>query len=140
MDYIKTMINDLDLSDCVDVVGFVSEDRLNDLYATCGLFVFPTLIGPDNLPPLEAIAHGAPLLISRFPGSVEQMGDAAKYFDPLDSNELANLMLLSIERPEAWLENQEIAGKIRATRRYDAYLNRLFSELEKLSTLRSVWP
>jgi hypothetical protein len=80
------------------------------------------------------------MLISRFPGSVEQIGDAAKYFDPLDADELANLMLLSIEHPEEWLENQKMADGIRASRRYDEYLNCLFAELGKLSTLRAVWP
>ena len=140
LEFIKTLISELNLGDCVSLEGFVSKNRVNELYQTCGLFVFPTLIGPDNLPPLEAIAYGAPLLISRFPGSVEQIGAAAKYFDPLNPQELADLMLLSIENPQEWKENQEKAAAIRDTRRYDNYLSKVLERLELLTEVRSVWP
>jgi glycosyltransferase involved in cell wall biosynthesis len=138
--HVQSLINSLGLNQEVKIEGFVSRQRITELYSQCGLFVFPSLIGPDNLPPLEAIAAGAPLLISRIPGHVEQIGDAAKYFDPLDPYELADAMKKSIESPEDWLLNQEFANGIRSTRGYGQYIGAVMGELNKLVKYRKVWP
>jgi glycosyltransferase involved in cell wall biosynthesis len=139
LEYIRSLIDSLDLNDEVEIEGFVSRQRIIELYSQCGLFVFPSLIGPDNLPPLEAVASGAPLLVSRIPGHVEQLGEAAKYFDPLDALELAVAMKKSIENPEEWRVNQEIADEIRLTRDYNTYINAILGELNELVKFRKVW-
>jgi glycosyltransferase involved in cell wall biosynthesis len=137
--YIQSLIDSLELNEEVTIEGFVSHQRIVELYSQCGLFVFPSLIGPDNLPPLEAIAAGAPLLISRIPGHVEQIGEAAKYFDPLDPLDLAIAMKKSIENPEDWCLNQEFAEGIRSIRGYNKYIDAIFNELNELVQYRKVW-
>jgi glycosyltransferase involved in cell wall biosynthesis len=139
LEYIRSLIDSLDLNDEVEIEGFVSRRRIIELYSQCGLFVFPSLIGPDNLPPLEAVASGAPLLVSRIPGHIEQLGEAAKYFDPLDALELAVAMKKSIENPEEWRVNQEIADEIRLTRGYNTYISAILDELNELVKFRKVW-
>jgi len=137
--YIQSLIDTLGINEEVTIEGFVSRQRIIELYSQCGLFVFPSLIGPDNLPPLEAIAAGAPLLISRIPGHVEQIGEAAKYFDPLDPLEIAVAMKKSIENPEEWRLNQEFAHGIRLSRGYNEYIATILNELNKLVKYRKVW-
>jgi glycosyltransferase involved in cell wall biosynthesis len=137
--YIQSLIHSLGLNEEVTIEGFVSRQRIIELYSKCGLFVFPSLIGPDNLPPLEAIAAGAPLLISRIPGHLEQIGEAAKYFNPLDPLELALAMKKSIENPEAWRLNQEFADSIRLSRGYSKYIDAVLTELNELVKYRKVW-
>ena len=138
--HIRHLIDSLGLEKEVTIEGFVSRERIIELYTQCGLFVFPSLIGPDNLPPLEAISAGAPLLISRIPGHEEQIGKAAKYFDPLDPLELAIAMKNSIENPEDWQLNQKFASEIHSSRGYNNYIDAVLRELDKLVKYRKVWP
>ncbi len=51
--------------------------------------VMPTYSGPTNLPPLEAVALGCPVVYSDLPGCREQMGAAALYCDLRDPDDLA---------------------------------------------------
>ena len=68
--------------------------------------VFPSLFGPDNLPPLEAIAHGCPAMVADIPGAREQLGSAVSYFQPFSELKLAEQMLLQLETSSCNLAGQ----------------------------------
>lgn len=61
---------------------FVSDRELSALYRFARLYVFPSLYEGFGLPPLEAMAHGLPVLSSSCGSLPEILGDAAYYFDP----------------------------------------------------------
>ena len=44
-----------------------------------------SLFGPENLPPLEAMALGCPVVAADVPGAREQLGDAALRVPPIDA-------------------------------------------------------
>jgi glycosyltransferase involved in cell wall biosynthesis len=69
--------------------GYVSEGQLRWLYENCACYVFPSLSEGFGLPPLEAMIHGAPVVSSNATCLPEINGDAAHYFDPLDTNDIA---------------------------------------------------
>jgi len=69
--------------------GYVSNAELRALYEAAECFVFPSLYEGFGLPPLEAMTCGCPVLVSRRASMPEVCGDAALYFDPNDSGELA---------------------------------------------------
>ena len=53
--------------------------------ANCKAFLFPTLYEGFGIPPLEAIACGAPrIIVSDTPGVHEIYGDNAEYIDQTD--------------------------------------------------------
>jgi glycosyltransferase involved in cell wall biosynthesis len=68
--------------------GFVPDDELRVLYSQADAYVFPTLAEGFGLPPLEAMAAGAPVICSDIPVLREVCGDAALYFDPQDTRSL----------------------------------------------------
>jgi glycosyltransferase involved in cell wall biosynthesis len=86
-------INELSLQENVTLAGFVTEESLARVFQTSNALVFPSLIGPDNLPPLEAMSHGARIIVADIPGAREQFQEFAEYFNPNDKFELANIML-----------------------------------------------
>ncbi len=68
---------------------FVSEGQLCWLYENAKAYVFPSLSEGFGLPGLEALMHGLPLISSRATCLPEIYGDAALYFDPNDTDDIA---------------------------------------------------
>lgn len=80
-------------SDSVRLLGYVSDSELRALYENALAFVFPSIYEGFGIPPLEAMVCGCPVLASTAASIPEVCGDAALYFDPRSSEELAALML-----------------------------------------------
>lgn len=76
------MIKDLDLEDCVRLLGYLSEEQLLSAYCHSDAFFFPSLYEGFGLPPLEAMATGLPVLSSDTSCMPEVLGNAALYFNP----------------------------------------------------------
>ncbi len=66
----------------INVVGYVSEDDLIDLYNFCALFVFPSLREGFGLPAAEAMACGAPTIVSDRTSLPEVVANPDALFDP----------------------------------------------------------
>jgi glycosyltransferase involved in cell wall biosynthesis len=69
---------------------FVSEGELRWLYENCQAYVFPSLSEGFGLPGLEAMAHCAPVVSSNATCLPEVYGGAAHYFDPIDTQSMAD--------------------------------------------------
>jgi glycosyltransferase involved in cell wall biosynthesis len=65
------------------MTGYVSTDDLVMLYNCCTLFVFPSVQEGFGLPPLEAMACGAPVIVSNASSVPEAVNLPSAYFDPL---------------------------------------------------------
>ena len=63
---------------------------LGDLYRAASAFVYPSLYEGFGLPPLEAMAHDCPVVASNTSSMPEVIGVAGEYFDPFDSDDLAD--------------------------------------------------
>jgi glycosyltransferase involved in cell wall biosynthesis len=71
------------------LAGFVSDAELKWLYEHCQAYVFASLSEGFGLPPLEAMAHGAPVVSSEASVMPEVYSDAAHYFNPLNTKDMA---------------------------------------------------
>ncbi|MFN0253052.1 MAG: glycosyltransferase family 4 protein [Kofleriaceae bacterium] len=88
--YVRERAVELGIADRVHILGFVSRDDLVALYRNALALVYTSQCGPENLPPLEAMALGCPVIASDIAGSREQLGDAAVLVDTLDASALAD--------------------------------------------------
>ena len=77
-------------SDRVRLIGFVSDNDLRALYSSCRAFVYPSLYEGFGLPPLEAMACGAPVVSSLVPSIKESV---ARVISATDSKSLAKAMI-----------------------------------------------
>jgi glycosyltransferase involved in cell wall biosynthesis len=73
----------------VKFVGYVSDSDLQALYSSCVACVYPSLYEGFGLPPLEAMACGAPVIVSDIPALRESTGNAAVLVSPHDHKKLA---------------------------------------------------
>jgi glycosyltransferase involved in cell wall biosynthesis len=87
------------LPEGVASVGRVPDQRLVDLYRSAAALVFPSLYEGFGLPPLEAMACGCPVAISRVASLPEVCGEAAVYFDPTSVDDIARGIADVLERP-----------------------------------------
>lgn len=110
LDYLKRIIRNENLSHCIYHLGFVGQDELYALYNNALALVMPTFLGPTNMPPLEAISLGCPVICSDLKGHREQLGNAAIYIDPLNPSDISEAMksLMNDEHRKKMIENCKI--------------------------------
>ncbi len=77
----RTMIRS-GVQDHVRFLGFVPIDVLRIFYDVAKVFVFPSLYEGFGLPPLEAMAHGTPVVTSNTSSLPEVVGNAAVLVNP----------------------------------------------------------
>ena len=77
----------------IDFLDHVPDADLPVLYSACDAFVFPSLYEGFGLPPLEAMACGAPVICSNTSSLPEVVGDAALQVNPCDVNEIAKAVM-----------------------------------------------
>jgi glycosyltransferase involved in cell wall biosynthesis/ADP-heptose:LPS heptosyltransferase len=75
------------------ISNYVSNDELIALYNACSMFVFPSLYEGFGLPPLEAMACGAPVIAANTSSLPEVMGRAEAMFDPYSIESITEKML-----------------------------------------------
>src|SRR5207244_3436993 len=92
-------VNRLGIPD-VHFTGYVDDGQLRWLYDHTEAYIFPSLSEGFGLPGLEAMAHGAPVISSNATCLPEIYGDAAKYFDPLDVDDMAKAIKTVLSKPE----------------------------------------
>lgn len=77
--------------DFVRFTGRVSDAHLAALYSGASALVTASVSEGSNLPALEAVACGCPIIATDIPAFREILGDAASYYDPASGLELARL-------------------------------------------------
>lgn len=74
------------------LAGSVSDQELAWLYSNTSTFVFASLDEGFGLPPVEALAFGAPVVASDIPVMRENLGAHARYVDPMDAGAIAEAL------------------------------------------------
>jgi glycosyltransferase involved in cell wall biosynthesis len=136
--HLKSKIKELDLSDNVKVFDFLPNLDVRALYERCISVVFSSFIGPTNMPIIESMQFGIPIVCSDFNGHREILGDAGIYFDPLNSIELSQGMRLIILE----YENYKIKVKLQAQKSLfnaESSIVSLNDILLKIKVVRDTW-
>jgi glycosyltransferase involved in cell wall biosynthesis len=137
--YVKEMVEKLDLVKQVHFLGFVPQEDMLPLYQNAFALIFPTFFGPDNLPPLEAMALGCPVIASKVSGAQEQLGDAALLFDPKQPIEMAEA-IASLWKDAALRQTFIDRGLARANSwSTKDYVRKLFTVFDEFEVIRRCW-
>jgi glycosyltransferase involved in cell wall biosynthesis len=139
--FVKDLVGKLGLEERVRFVGHVDDQELSRLYLSATGLVYASLSGPENLPPLEAMAAGCPVLNSDFPGAREQLGDAALFVPSLDPIAWA----IAMEEVLKAARGGSIAARVGQGRRLvqirtaTSYVDGVLKWIEGFGATRSLW-
>lgn len=137
-DYVEQYVRQRGLQESVLFTGFIESTRLYQLYRHAFAMVFASLMGPDNLPPLEAMALDCPVVCAAFSGAREQLGDAALLFPPLDAAAAANCVA-QLEDSQLRRRLCERGRAVVAGRSPDDYVRRINDALDAFAAQRRLW-
>ena len=90
----QQVIKDLGLAKDVLFTGYIIGDELTPLFHNAEFFVMPSLYEGFGMTVLEAFATETPAIISKVASLPELSGEAAYYVNPLNTEELADAMML----------------------------------------------
>ena len=79
------------MSSHVHFLGYVEDKSIPALYTHSLALIMASYFGPTNIPPLEAMMLGTPVIASDV--HKNQLGPVALYFNPDDTSELSRLMI-----------------------------------------------
>lgn len=94
-EYYKTicsLVDENDMTGQVWFIGRIPNKEMRYVYEKARAMVMPTLEGPTNIPPLEAMMLGCPVAVSNVGAMPEQVGDNGLTFDPHNVDELASVL------------------------------------------------
>ena len=121
-------------ADEIFLLGRRSDAEIRCLYAGAAVFAYPSLMEGFGLPPLEAMACGAPVVSSGRTALPEVLGDAALLVDPTDAGAFAQA-LARVPTDRELAGRLSAGGKARAARFDDEALGRAASALlEEISS------
>lgn len=90
---LERQIAECGLNGRVTLTGYVGRRELSVLYRRAMAFAYPSLYEGFGLPPLEAMAHGIPVIVSACSSLPEVVGDAGIQVNPASTEELAAALL-----------------------------------------------
>lgn len=128
---IRNQITNLDLSKHVEIWGTVPNEVLKNLYETASLMIYPSFFGPDNLPPLEAIAHRCPLAVANQAGTQEQLLGGVPTFDPTSPAEICEIIL---KRSDLEI-GSEYLREMHMNRNSDLFFEKMYSSFQHFSRI-----
>lgn len=87
---LRGRVSSLGLESDVVMPGWVSDEELEQLYASTTAYLCPSLFEGFGLPVLEAMQRGVPVACADIPVLREVAADAAEYFDPRSERSVAD--------------------------------------------------
>lgn len=113
LDEIRKMIgNKLKHPARVAILGYISDQDLAAVYKRASLFILPSLFEGFGIPLLEAMSLDCPIAASNKTSIPEVVGDAALFFDPNSSEQIAEA-ILSVVSDETYREQLIARGRQR---------------------------
>jgi glycosyltransferase involved in cell wall biosynthesis len=121
----------------VRFLGFVPIEVLRIFYDTAKVFVFPSLYEGFGLPPLEAMAHGTPVITSNASALPEVVGNAALLVNPENIFEISRALYRSLTDSEL-RDRMKANGKLQAERfSWETSVRQMIKVYEEVASQRS---
>lgn len=136
--YIQSLVAQFGLTDKVVFGGFVENAAINTFYANATALCMASFFGPTNMPPIESMHIGCPVICSDIAGHREILGEAGLYFYANSVHSIADCMeriIASRDRYVKALREQSV----RSVFTIEVALKRINDYMMELIPIRSTW-
>lgn len=139
--YIKSLVKKMQVDEMVEFPGFLSDEKICEFYTTVGALVFPSSVGPDNLPPLEALKYGCPVVQADLEGPREQLGDTVFYAPTFSAEKWAEYMenISTGKMKEECQRKKSLGLQLVQSRAPQKYLEKVLLEIAEFKKVISMW-
>ena len=90
---VKAEIKKHKLEKDIFILGYIDQEDIFTFYKKTSVVSFVSFAGPTNIPPIEAMSLGAPLICSKAYGMQEQVGNGGILIDPHSHIDIASKIL-----------------------------------------------
>ena len=135
---LQNLLSHQNLKNRVFIQPNMSNDELAATYAMSTVFCFPSFAEGFGLPPLEAMASGIPVIVSKTTALKEVCGPAAVFIDPASAESIATA-LDKLLKDDVYYNDKRLLGLKRAaqynwTASADAFMQSITNALKKASS------
>jgi glycosyltransferase involved in cell wall biosynthesis len=138
-EYIKQKTKEFGLENFVKFLGFVSKEEIIALYQNAFALTYSSMFGPDNIPPLEAMALNCPVICANYNGAQEQLKNCALFFDPLNENEIVDKIINLQNNSQLRNDLQDRGAKLAKQVNTKNYVESLIKILDEFQPIREMW-
>jgi glycosyltransferase involved in cell wall biosynthesis len=138
--HVENVARDLGVADRVHFCGFVPYEDILSFYREARALCYVSFFGPENLPPLEAMALGCPLILSHVDGVKALHGDGPVLADPRKPDAIADAVEFVLDHPGQMPARLQMARDIALHNdcvRYWEHFQRILDDFEPI---RRCWP
>jgi glycosyltransferase involved in cell wall biosynthesis len=137
--HVEAVAAGLGLADHVRILGFIPHRDVIGLYRHAVALTFVSLFGPDNLPPLEAMALGCPVVLSNIPGVRTLFGDTPVFVDPRDEVAIAEGIARVLTDPSVRKRAADEGRRHAHANTRALYLQRVLAIVDEFEPTRRLW-
>ena len=138
--HVEAVARELGVADLVHFCGFVPYEDILSFYLHARALAYVSFFGPENLPPLEAMALGCPVILSNIAGVSALHGDGPILVDPQKPASIADGIEFVLDNPEEIHERVKMAKEAALRNNCDYYLECLQRILDEFEPVRRCWP
>lgn len=125
----------LDIEKNLTLLGIFKPDEVYYALSNCDVMVFPSLSESFGLGLVEAMAVGCPIAASDLPYAHNVAGDAAAYFDPIDPQSIARVVLSLLDNPSEMARLKKEGARLKANYSYANIAKRIARVFESHDTM-----
>lgn len=137
--HVETVCRELGLQNLVHFCGFVPYEDILAFYRQARALSYLSFQGPENLPPLEAMALGCPVILSDIPGARALHGDVPFWVDPRDPRSIAEKIAFVLDHPGEVAAHTSLGQGPAIQNDCEKYLESLQLLFDKFEFYRRCW-
>lgn len=137
--YVRAVISELGLQSHVHMLGFIPHEDVIGLYRYAFALSYMSFFGPKNLPPLEAMSLGCPVVLSDIAGARSLFGEAPILVDPRDPPSIAAGIKRFHDDPALRERSVALGRQVAHGNTRQEYVRRLHELFDEFEAIRRTW-
>ena len=138
--HVRQTAQDMGVADLVHFCGFVPYEDILTFYHEARALSYVSFFGPENLPPLEAMALECPVILSDIPGVRTLHGDGPVLVDPRKPEAIADSVEYILDNPDQVRDRVKAGKDVALRNNCERYLQNFQRMLDSFEPVRRCWP